>query len=123
VEDLFENLNETEGLLAEVKIEGEPTRLSGNKEIMLYRIVQEMVNNTLKHAEAKNIKLNMEIQPNNLKIDYWDNGKGFNLVEKLESKSIGLTSIQSRVKFINGEIEVNSKPGEGVTYDISVPLP
>ena len=123
VEDLFENLNETEGLLAEVKIEGEPTRLPGNKEIMLYRIVQEMVNNTLKHAEAKNIKLNMAIQPNNLKIKYLDNGKGFNLVEKLESKSIGLTSIQSRVKFINGEIGVKSKPGEGVTYDISLPLP
>lgn len=123
VEDLFDNLNETEGLTAEVKIESETTRLPGNKEIMLYRIVQEMVNNTLRHAEAKNIKLKIAIQPNQLNLIYGDDGKGFNIEEKLTSKSIGLTSIQSRVKFLSGEIEVKSNQGEGVTYDILVPLP
>jgi signal transduction histidine kinase/Tfp pilus assembly protein PilF len=123
VEDLFENLDETEGLTAELKIEGETSRLPENKEIMLYRIVQELVNNTLKHAGAKNIKLNLEVRPNRLNILYMDDGHGFNVKKKLESKSIGLTSIQSRVKFISGELSVKSEPGKGVTFEIWVPLP
>jgi len=123
VEDIFENINDTQGLNAELKIEGETFRLPENKEIMLYRIIQEMVNNTLKHAEAKNISLKMVIQPNQLKILYSDDGKGFDAEEKLISKSIGLTSIQSRVKFINGEVGIKSKPGLGVNFNIAVPLP
>lgn len=122
VEDLFENLNDTRGLNADLKIEGETSRMPENKEIMLYRIIQEMVNNTLKHAQAKNIRLKMVIQPNQLTIFYADDGKGFDLEEKIISKSFGLTSIQSRVKFINGIIEIKSLPGEGVNFNIVVPL-
>ena len=123
VEDLFENLNETESLSAELKIEGEAKRLPENMEIMLYRIVQEMVNNTIKHAGAKTIKLFLQIQTDNLKLNFSDDGKGFNLEEKLKARSMGLTGLQSRVNFISGEIVIDSKPGKGVTYEIEVPLP
>ena len=92
-------------------------------EIMLYRIVQEMVNNTIKHAEAKTIKLFLQIQTDNLKLNFSDDGKGFNLEEKLKARSMGLTGLQSRVNFISGEIVMDSKPGKGVTYEIEVPLP
>jgi signal transduction histidine kinase len=123
VEDLFENLNDTEGLTAEYSVEGETRRLPENIEIMLYRVVQEMVNNTLKHANAKNITLNNEVKTDQLIMIYKDDGKGFNSEEKLESKSIGLTSIQSRVKFIGGEMLLTSSPGKGVRYEIQLPLP
>jgi signal transduction histidine kinase len=121
-EDLFDKLNETEGLKATIDIKGEQTRLPENKEIMLYRIFQEMVNNTLKHAEAKNIFLIIDIQANQLNIEYKDDGKGFNVEEKLESKSIGLTSIQSRVNFLNGKLSTISELGTGVKYTIQIPL-
>ena len=60
-EDLMEELDETKGLTATCRIKGDTKRLPENTEIMLYRVIQEMVNNTLKHAEAKNISINMNI--------------------------------------------------------------
>jgi len=121
-EDLFDKLNETEGLTAIIEIKGEQSRLLENKEIMLYRIFQEMVNNTLKHAEAKNISLVIKIQKDNLNIEYSDDGKGFNVEEKLHLKSIGLSSIQSRVNFLSGNVTMKSEPGQGVNYTIHIPI-
>lgn len=122
VEGLIEQLDETEGLNATCEIIGDTKRLPENTEIMVYRIIQEMVNNTLKHAEAKNISLNMNILPKLLKINYSDDGKGFNVDEKLESKSIGLTSIQSRVNYLSGKLNVESKPKKGTSYFIEIPI-
>ena len=93
-----------------------------NFKTMLYRIFQEIVNNTLKHAGAKNIRLHINILPEQLNITYSDDGKGFDIEEKLESKSIGLTSIQSRVNFLSGISEIESKAGEGVKYNMQIPI-
>jgi signal transduction histidine kinase len=120
-EDLIEQLNETEELNATCEITGDSKRLPENTEIMLYRIIQEMVNNTLKHAEAKNILLNIDILPDFVKINYSDDGKGFNMEEKMESKSIGLSGIQSRVNFLSGEINIESSPAKGVNFHIKIP--
>ncbi len=122
VEDLFEQLDETEGLNAGVNITGEARRLPENTEIMLYRVIQEMVNNTLKHAKATNISINMNIQPDVLNVQYADDGKGFNVEEKIESKSIGMNSIQSRIKFLEGDVTAESKPNKGVSYFIQIPI-
>lgn len=123
VEDLFENINETNGLVAVCSILGNTDgRLAENREIMLYRIVQEMVNNTLKHAGAENIKLQVQVLPEMLDITYVDDGIGFDFKQKLEAESLGLKSIKSRVDFLNGIISVDSNPGEGAKYNIQVPL-
>ena len=121
-EDLIEQLDETEGLNANCEITGDTKRLPENTEIMLYRIIQEIVNNTLKHAEAKNILLNLNIMPDQLNIQYSDDGKGFDVQEKLESKSIGLSSIQSRVNFLGGKVNLQSKPGKGTNYYMEIPV-
>ena len=122
VEDLFEKLDETEGLNAVTEIAAQEERLPENQEIMFYRIIQELVNNTLKHAEAKNIKLKTQMLPGQLEVVYTDDGKGFVVEEKLESRSIGLQSIQSRVNFLNGKLVIESKPGAGVKYIIHIPV-
>ncbi|MCD4683965.1 MAG: sensor histidine kinase [Bacteroidales bacterium] len=119
-EDLFDKINETEEIKTRVKIIGDTKRLPENKEIMLYRIIQEMVNNTLKHAAAKNISLDINIRSEILNIQYSDDGKGFNVEEKIESRSIGLVSIQSRVNFLNGEMNIDSTPGKGTVYNIQI---
>lgn len=121
VEDLFDQINDAEGPAAEIQIEGETTRLPENIEIMLYRVVQEMVNNTLKHADAHKVSLTIKVLQDQLNIQFSDDGKGFDVSEKLESKTIGLTNILSRVKFLNGTANVESKPGEGCTYFIQIP--
>lgn len=122
VEDLMEKVGETEGLDAFVEVPEDAERLPENKEIMLYRIIQEMVNNTLKYAEAKRISVRLQMFPGKMDVYFSDDGVGFNVEEKLESKSIGLQSIHSRVNFLNGSLEIDSKPGEGTSYQISIPI-
>jgi signal transduction histidine kinase len=122
VGDLFDEINESGKVKAELNIEGEAIRLSENIEIMLYRIVQEMVNNTLKHAGAKNISLILNVLPDQLNIQFSDDGKGFDMEKKLKLKTIGLTSILSRVKFLNGEITIESEQGKGSTSFIQIPV-
>jgi two-component system, NarL family, sensor kinase len=119
--DLFEKVSETQGLIVRVNIPEDAERLPENKEIMLYRIIQELVNNTLKHAKAKTLDIRMEVLPENLEIFYSDDGKGFKLEEKAGSKSLGLQSIESRVNFLNGKMQFYSEPGKGVSYKIEIP--
>jgi len=122
VEDLFENIGDTKDMNAICTISGNQDRLSENKEIMLYRIVQEMANNTLKHAEARNIELQIHVLQGMLDMKYSDDGKGFDVGKNLESESIGLKSIQSRVNFLNGTLVIESEPGEGARYSIQIPV-
>jgi signal transduction histidine kinase len=122
VDDLLEKIAETEELKVTCEVPEEAERLSENKEIMLYRIVQEMVNNTLKHAQAKSIKIKMDVKHDQLDLVYADDGKGFNVEERIEAKSIGLSSINSRVNFLNGNLEIESGTGKGTTYRIQVPV-
>jgi signal transduction histidine kinase/Flp pilus assembly protein TadD len=122
VEDFIEHIDETEGLNASCETIGEPMRLPENNEIMLYRIVQELVNNTLKHAQASNIRLKFQILPEILDIVYADDGIGFDFNEKLNAETMGLKSIKSRVDFLNGKMDIDSKPGEGVKYSLQIPI-
>jgi signal transduction histidine kinase/Tfp pilus assembly protein PilF len=122
VEDLFETVDDTSDLNAVCTITGNQDRLAANKEIMLYRIVQEMVNNSLKYAHAENIELQVMVNPGVLDMIYYDDGKGFDIQEKLDTESFGLRSIQSRVNFLNGKIDLFTKPGEGVKYTLQIPI-
>jgi two-component system, NarL family, sensor kinase len=121
VEDLIDKLNESRQIRAVCEIEANLARIPENNEIMLYRIVQELVNNTLKHAEASNISIHIGSVDGKLEIRYSDDGKGFIVEKMLESQSIGLKSIQSRVSFLNGLLEIQSSPGSGTRYYIRVP--
>jgi signal transduction histidine kinase len=121
VEDLLDQINEAGGPKTEIHIEGETSRLPQNFEIMLYRIVQEMVNNTLKYAEAKNISMIIKIGDDRLNIQFSDDGIGFNVQEKLDSNTIGISSIINRVEFLNGIVSIESKPGKGCIYLIQIP--
>jgi signal transduction histidine kinase len=124
VGDMFDNIKEMPGIDATCIIEGDQLRLPENKEIMLYRVVQEMVNNTLKYAGAKNISIKVVKSASLLTILYKDDGVGFDMEKLLTSPttSLGLKSIESRIGFLNGEIKLNTSPGHGVRYAISVPL-
>jgi len=123
VEDIFENLNDIEGLKAHLSITGDQSRLPENMEIMLYRIIQEMVNNTIKHAAATEISFSITRSDDRLHFIYEDNGKGFNVEEALQKKSMGIVSIISRVNFLGGHIEFISSPGQGthIVFDVLIP--
>ena len=79
-----------------------------------------MVNNSLKHAEASKIMFHIQFLTDKLIIHLSDNGKGFDFKEKLNSKSLGLTGLQSRVKFLGSELLCESSPGHGTAYKFEV---
>jgi signal transduction histidine kinase len=122
-EDLFEQIDENMDLNASCTISGDQeNRLPENKEIMLYRILQEWTNNTLKHAEAKNITLQITILQETLEMIYTDDGKGFDYTGKSDTDSLGLKSVQSRVDFLNGKLTADSQPGKGIRYTLQIPV-
>ena len=90
-------------------------------EYVLYRIVQELLNNTLKHAEAKHVNIELNQFDDEINLIYEDDGKGFSL-QNVQSDGIGLKNMNNRISTINGHIEFDSKPGSGTTAIISVPV-
>ena len=122
VANIFDEIEEIEDLNAEFNLLGNQKRFNENKEIMIYRVVQEMVNNSLKHANAKNVFLKMHIKLNLLLVDYSDDGKGFDVEEKLKLQSFGLNNIISRVKFLGGEVKINSELNKGVEYSFEISI-
>ncbi|MEZ5195437.1 MAG: tetratricopeptide repeat protein [Bacteroidales bacterium] len=123
LEDLFEKVNESKELAARISILNEDAAsLTENSEIMIYRIVQELVNNTIKHAEASIISLNVVFDKEKITLQYSDNGKGFDFKEKLESGTVGLSSLQTRVEFLGGELNFDTEPGKGYLCYIQIPL-
>ncbi len=102
----------------------ENKRFSPNLETILYRITKELINNTLKHAQAQTIFLDVREENNFLILYYRDDGKGFEINEKIEHKagSIGLLNIVSRVKTINGKYEIRTAPNKGFTFELIIPL-
>ncbi|MEO1262398.1 MAG: sensor histidine kinase [Bacteroidota bacterium] len=120
LEDLAENINR-QGIKCDLEIMG-LKELPHTQSVMVYRLVQELTNNILKHAEAKNILLQLLQNSEHLTIIVEDDGKGFNVEEALQKKGLGLTSVQSRVEFLKGEIDWDSVIGEGTTVNIHVPV-
>ncbi|MCD4698643.1 MAG: tetratricopeptide repeat protein [Bacteroidales bacterium] len=122
IEDLFDEVNFMENINAELLVNGGEERLPENVEIMIYRVIQEMVNNTLKHASATQISLVLTLHPKDVHIQFSDNGKGFNVKETAMRHTLGLQSIESRVLFFDGEINIESSEGKGTSFMIYLPV-
>ncbi len=96
-------------------------RLDKIIEITFYRIICELLNNTVKHANAKNIVIDLSIENNQLIMNYFDDGKGYN-ESVINTSSMGLKNIEGRIKSINGHSEIHSEPGKGVRVFILAEL-
>ena len=92
-----------------------------NKSLFIYRIIQELANNVVKHAEATEIQLQMIRLVDQIQIIFEDDGKGFEYHPDNLS-GVGLRSIKSRVDYLGGEVDFDSKIGEGTVVEMSVPL-
>ncbi|UTW63182.1 hypothetical protein KFE98_03225 [bacterium SCSIO 12741] len=97
-------------------------RFSNEIEVMTYRIVQELFHNSNKHALAQTITLKLDLTESHLLLDYKDDGVGFPKDWFQSEHRLGLSSIRSRVKFVQGEVQLQTSPGHGVHYHIQIPL-
>lgn len=92
--------------------------------IHIYRMVQEMLNNTLRHAGATRISMEIQAVKKNVIIHFTDNGRGFNkdMVTR-EVKGFGLKNIRSRALILNAKVYLTTAPGRGAGYRIEIPIP
>ena len=90
--------------------------------ITIYRIVQELVNNIIKHAHAAQAIVQLTAEINQVTITIEDNGKGFEAQKLDDVKGIGWVNIRSRVEYLKGKIDVRSQPGDGTSVHIELPL-
>lgn len=99
-------------------------RLDQNMEIILFRVISELINNTIKHAEAERVFILLLKRENVLSLYFKDDGKGFDVDEVMrsEKKGMGLKNIISRIKSINGYYEFKSRLGEGFSIKIEIVL-
>jgi len=106
---------------AELKIIGDKVDFNDRKhEIIIFRILQEFLSNSVKYSEAKNISITLDYKPDNIIITATDDGKGFD-VNAIE-KGSGLINMKSRATLIHANLDLNSKIGEGVELVLNYPL-
>ncbi|MBI1287260.1 MAG: tetratricopeptide repeat protein [Flavobacteriales bacterium] len=103
------------------KVEGE--RFPENLEVSLYRICQELVNNIIKHSDAKAVSVQLLKTASHLVLVVEDNGKGFTFDSPENSNGIGLMNISSRAKALKGEVNYEPSPEHGTVATIRIPLP
>ena len=122
IEDFFDRMRESAKIKISFTYDDFEDRFENKTEVMIYRIVQELVNNTLKHASASEIKLMIKRTPDGLQMNYKDDGMGFDATRVEDPENFGLSGIKSRVNFLEGAMTVSSVQGQGVHFIISVPL-
>ena len=92
-------------------------------EITLYRVVTELINNTIKHAKADNISVSLIEEPHKLLLVYIDDGQGFDYEQKIEQKNgLGLFNMVSRINSVGGNISFKKQPHAGIVVNIEIPV-
>jgi two-component system, NarL family, sensor kinase len=102
--------------------EGLQERLESNTETVLYRVIQECVNNVIKHSGANNLDIALIKDADGISATVEDNGCGFNTSDKQKFEGIGLKNINSRVNFLKGTVDFDSSPGRGTLVAIHIPI-
>ncbi len=99
-------------------------RIESNSETVLYRVICELINNTIKHAYAKNINIKLFYDLYNISLNYSDDGQGFELdnLFKPQEKGTGIYNIYSRISSLKGFINIDSKINDGTRVEIKIPF-
>lgn len=122
ISEFVDKLN-NKHLKVHVYTEGLDERLDSNVETVLYRVIQECVNNTIKHAGASSLDISMIKDKDGISGTIEDNGKGFDCSDKTKFEGIGLKNIISRIEYLKGTVDFDSAPGRGTVVAWHVPLP
>jgi signal transduction histidine kinase/ligand-binding sensor domain-containing protein len=121
VEWMVEQIAETSTTRFSTELENTDGLLAPEMEINMYRIVQEALNNVMKHAGASEVIVGIKRDQDGILISVHDNGKGFD-VDGLELPDFGLAGMRERAKVLGGSVELRSSPGKGTRVTLHVPL-
>lgn len=124
LESELQRIEKTRKFATQFTTKGDVFGLGFQKEIILFRIAQEVLNNAIKHAQATTLSVNLLYQPSSFTLQIADNGKGFNVQlaqsQNLNDSGVGLRSIQKRTNLIGGICTFESVIGVGTKVDIRI---
>ena len=126
IDEFIQKVHLVSGALFVFSHEGIDIKQRFNKkiELTIYRVIQELINNALKHAEAKEITLKLTTEGNKIIFTFTDNGKGFDFerVRKDQKSGLGMRNIESRLSIVNGLFDIQSAIGKGTKTMIEIPF-
>jgi len=117
--------SELSAISVRVDIHGEECDLDDALKITIFRIIQESLNNIIKHAQASNVNIHLVYEEKNVHINVWDNGLGFDLDEAKKRRtsrpSLGLAGMEERAALLGGTVSIQSRPGYGTEIEAVIP--
>lgn len=122
VEQIANELRSAHQLKVDYEFIGDQNRMNETTEVFIYRIIQELTNNIVKHAAANSVLIQLIKSEKEIQILVEDNGKGFDLKKAKEKEGLGIKSLISRIDFLNGTYEIDAREGEGTSVSVNVPL-
>ncbi|MDQ2795243.1 MAG: tetratricopeptide repeat protein [Bacteroidota bacterium] len=121
LQDLCATTQQAGNLHVQLHLHGLETRLPQTLEVELYRLVQELLNNVLKHAQAQEVLVQLMRHGPELHLVVEDDGRGFD--PSVVGTGVGLRSVQARARYLGGTLEVQSAPGQGTSFSLELRLP
>ena len=123
VDEEVQRITRTGQVHISVTSEGEEHRIRDDKQLILFRIIQECLNNCLKHSGAANINIGFSWSSGQLRVRVRDDGEGFDADQTLQrSSGLGLQNILNRARLTGGSSLIQSQPGEGTTVTVQIPF-
>ncbi|XWN37701.1 MAG: two-component regulator propeller domain-containing protein [Balneola sp.] len=122
ISNLCEQLKEVSSIEWSYYIDGIDHAFPKQKEISFYRVVQEAINNILKHSSASEASVMIRLNDNFINVLIWDNGEGLNIKSDKYTKGLGFLGMQERMKSLGGTMEIESKVSQGTSIRIRVPF-
>lgn len=123
---LADNILAPAGVNVEFKTAGHQRRLPPGLETCLFRVIQESINNIVRHAQAKNATVMLNFQKSAITVNISDNGSGFDVAEAISTRDrprgLGLLGMKERVALMNGTLSMRSHPGSGTEIEAVIPL-
>ncbi len=115
INDFCSFINSTSAISINVNTSAYKIEKRGIEESMLYQAFKELINNTIRHSGAKNVKIELKSFENQVILYYRDDGKGFNVTQAMKEKGgLGLNNIVNRIKSVQGNVDINSEEGKGM---------
>lgn len=125
LEYLADGLRGNEGIDVRVEVSGEVPALSGEAQLVMFRIAQEALSNVRRHAGASEAVVSLEFEDGNVRMTISDNGKGFELPERIgdftSTGRLGVLGMRERARLLGGTFEIQSEPGQGTKIVVELP--
>ncbi len=122
IDDEMQRIRQAGLFAIDYRLEGTPVYMNNQKELIVFRIVQEAFNNIIKHAESSNTQLTLQYTDEKLVIFISDDGKGFNTSLTASNRQAGIKNMETRTRILKGKMEINSEPGNGTVLIFTIPF-